>query len=148
MIILSPFSKQLKHGGANPKSPPISWWAELITYLPAPLVQIGVQNDPQILDDFRMNLSLPELSELILQCKTWIAVDSFIQHLGWDLGKPGVVIWGPSDPLIYGHPENINLIKDRSCLIPNQFSTWEEVTYDETRFLSPMNVIESIPQFL
>lgn len=144
MILLFPHSKQLKHGRPNPKSPPIAWWKALAAKLPPPVVQIGVPGDPQILDDFRIGLSLHDVSDVLQICRTWISVDSFIQHFCWDIGKPGIVIWGPSDPLIYGHPENINLLKGREWLIPNQFSTWEEVEYDESRFISPDEVLKHI----
>ena len=87
--------------------------------------------------DFCKNLSIEQLSELILQCRTWISVDSFFQHLCWDLGKPGIVLWGQSDPIIFGHPENINLLKDRKYLRTNQFHIWEQAEYIKEAFVDP-----------
>ena len=91
--------------------------------------------------DFRTNLSIAVLRELLWQCRTWIGVDSFFQHLGWDEGKKGIVLWGPSDPLIFGHPENINLLKARSHLVKNQFLWWEATEYQNDRFVKPKEVL-------
>ena len=144
MILLFPFAKQLRHGGPNPKSPPLDWWKELVNQITEPLIQIGVEGESQLVPDFRKNLSLSELANLVNECRTWIGVDSFGQHFCWDLGKPGIVIWGPSDPLIFGHPENTNLLKSRECLNNNQFLTWEEVEYNPTVFVNISEVISCL----
>ena len=81
---------------------------------------------------------------LVNECKTWISCDSFFQHLGWDCKKYGIVLWSVSDPLIFGHPENINLLKDRNNLVQNQFLWWEQTEHDANKFVSPEIVIESL----
>ena len=70
--------------------------------------------------------------------------DSFFQHLGWDEGVPGIVLWSVSDPLIFGHPENVNLLKSREYLVPNQFLWWEDVEHKSERFVEPEIVINSL----
>lgn len=140
MILISPYSKKLMNGKQNPKNYP--FWEELIAMIDEPIVQIGVEGEKQLVPDFRKNLSVPQLRELIGQCRIWISCDSFIQHLGWDEGKQGIVLWGPSDPLIYGHPENINLLKDRSYLAKNQFLWWEFTEHSNDRFVKPKEVIK------
>lgn len=142
MIIIHPFAKQLRNGAKNPKDYP--YWKELIALIDEPIVQVGIDGEEQLVPDFRKNLSIEQLSELILQCRTWIAVDSFFQHFCWDLGKPGIVLWGQSDPIIFGHPENINLLKDRSYLRPNQFLIWEQAEYIKEAFVSPEIVYSHI----
>jgi hypothetical protein len=79
-----------------------------------------------------------------LECRTWIGVDSFFQHFCWDLGKPGIVIWGQSDPNIFGHPENINLLKDRKYLREKQFWLWEQAEYNEEAFVLPVAVLKHL----
>ena len=87
-----------------------------------------------------------ELCALLKECRTWISCDSFLQHLGWDQGKKGIVLWGPSDPLIFGHPENINLLKDRSYLVKNQFLWWEATEHQNERFVEPHIVLEYLKE--
>jgi ADP-heptose:LPS heptosyltransferase len=142
MIIISPYSKALKNGKTNPKNYP--YWNELIRLIDQPIVQVGIEGEEQLVDDFRKNLSLNELRSLINQCKTWISCDSFFQHLGWDCKKYGIVLWSVSDPLIFGHPENINLLKDRNNLVQNQFLWWEHTEHDANKFVMPEVVLQSL----
>lgn len=142
MIIISPYSKKLRNGKENPKNYP--YWNKLVELIDEPIVQVGVNGEKQLVKDFRQDLSLDELKELILGCRTWISVDSFFQHFAWDIGKSGIVLWGPSDPNIYGHPENTNLLKDRSLLVPNQFLMWEQQPYRTECFVDPEEVLKHI----
>jgi ADP-heptose:LPS heptosyltransferase len=142
MIIISPYSKALLSGKQNPKNYP--YWEELISLIKEPIIQVGIEGEKQLVEDFRKNLRISELRELIQECKTWISCDSFFQHLGWDEGKQGIVLWSVSDPLIYGHPENINLLKGRSSLAENQFLWWEFVEHQNDRFVKPKKVIEHL----
>ena len=135
MIIIAPYSQKLRNGKENPKNYP--YWEELISKIDEPIIQVGIEGEKQLVEDFRTNLPIPALRELLWQCETWISVDSFFQHLGWDEGVQGIVLWGPSDPLIFGHPENINLLKDRKYLVPNQFIWWEATEYQAERFVKP-----------
>jgi len=140
MIIISPFSKTLRNGKTNPKNYP--YWKELIRLIDEPIVQVGIDGEEQLVDDFRKNLSLDELEILVNQCRTWISCDSFFQHFAWDKQKYGIVLWSVSDPNIFGHPENINLLKDRKYLVQNQFLWWEHTEYDATKFVEPEVVLE------
>lgn len=142
MIIIAPYAKRLFNGKQNPKNYP--YWDELIAQIDEPIIQVGVVGEKQLVEDFRTNLPLAELRKLIQECRTWIGVDSFFQHLAWDEGKPGIVLWGVSDPLIFGHPENINLLKDRSHLSPNQFLWWEYTEHKNERFVEPQVVLEHL----
>ena len=140
MIIISPFSKTLRNRKTNPKNYP--YWKELIRLIDEPIVQVGIDGEEQLVDDFRKNLSLDELGSLVNQCRTWISCDSFFQHFAWDKQKYGIVLWSVSDPNIFGHPENINLLKDRKYLVQNQFLWWEHTEYDATKFVEPEVVLE------
>jgi ADP-heptose:LPS heptosyltransferase len=142
MIIISPFSQKLRNGKTNPKIYP--YWKELISLIDEPIVQIGIDGEEQLVDDFRKNLSLNALESLIAECRIWISVDSFFQHFCWDLGKPGIVLWGQSDPNIFGHPENINLLKDRKYLREKQFWLWEQCECNNEAFVVPKEVIKCL----
>lgn len=146
MIIISPYAKRLLSGKQNPKNYP--FWKELIAMIDQPIVQVGIEGEEQLVEDFRVGLPIVELRGLIQQCDTWISCDSFFQHLGWDEGKKGIVLWSVSDPEIFGHPENINLLKDRSCLASNQFLWWDSVDHDPAKFVGPKMVFNVLKQML
>jgi ADP-heptose:LPS heptosyltransferase len=142
MIIIAPYAQKLRTGKLNPKNYP--HWGELISMIDEQIIQVGVEGEEQLVEDFRKGLPISELRELIRACRTWVGVDSFFQHLAWDEGKPGVVLWGPSDPLIFGHPENTNLLKDRSHLVANQFIWWEATEHQCERFVEPHIILKYI----
>ena len=135
MIIISPYAKKLVNGKQNPKNYP--YWKELIALIDEPIVQIGIVGVEQLTPDFRKNLPISKLRSLIQECRTWIGVDSFFQHLAWSENKPGIVLWSVSDPLIFGHTENINLLENRVYLAKNQFLWWDFTEYDANKFVKP-----------
>ena len=142
MIIIHPYAKPLINGKLNPKNYP--YWKDLVGLISEQIIQIGVEGEEQLVDDFRKNLSIAELRQLIKDCRTWISVDSFFQHLAWSEGKPGIVLWSVSDPLIFGHDINTNLLKDRSYLAKNQFLWWDFTDFNKESFMKPEEVIKSI----
>ena len=142
MIVISPYSRPLSNGKNNPKNYP--FWEELISMIKEPIVQIGVEGEVQLVEDFRKGLPISQLKELLHECRTWISCDSFFQHLGWIEGKKGIVLWSVSDPLIYGHPENTNLIKDRKYLAGNQFLWWEAYDHNAETFVSAREVFKCL----
>ena len=146
MIIIAPYAQKLRTGKLNPKNYPLEHWKEVVNEIQKfeQVIQVGVEGEEQLVDMFVKNMSLPRLRELLQECRTWVGVDSFFQHLAWDEGKSGIVLWGPSDPLIFGHPENMNLLKDRSHLVENQFIWWEATEHSNDRFVEPQKVIEHL----
>lgn len=142
MIIISPYSKALNNGNENPKNYP--YWTQLIQLIPKNIhiVQVGIEGEKQLVDDFRKNLSIEQLKDLIQECHTWIGCDSFFQHLAWTMRKKGIVLWSVSDPNIFGHPENINLLKNKSYLVNNQFLWWEFVPLNPDAFVKPEEVVK------
>jgi len=139
MIVIHPFAKPLHNGKTNPKNYP--YWKELIALIDEPIVQVGVEGEEELVPDFRKNLSISDLKQLISECRTWVGVDSFFQHLAWSVGKKGIVLWSVSDPNIFGHPENLNLLKDRKYLAANQFLWWDYTPYNKEAFVKPEEVI-------
>lgn len=142
MIIIAPYAQKLRNGKLNPKNYP--YWKELVALINEPIIQVGVKGEQPLVEDFRTNLPINELRKLLQECRTWVGVDSFFQHLAWDEKKKGIVLWSVSDPVIFGHPENINLLKDRSHLAPNQFLWWEYTEHKNERFVSPQEVLEHL----
>lgn len=140
MILIHPYAKKLFSGKENPKN--YSYWKELISLINEPIVQIGIEGEKQLVDDFRKNLPINELRLLIKECNTWIGVDSFFQHLAWSENKAGIVLWSVSDPLIYGHTINNNLLKDRVYLAKNQFLWWENTEHNPDAFVKPEEVVK------
>ena len=142
MILISPYAKELRNGKQNPKNYP--YWPELLKQIDEPVIQVGISGETQLIADFRQNLSLFELRKLISECRTWISCDSMFQHLAWDCGKPGIVLWSVSDPNIFGHKENTNLLLDRSMLSENQFLWWETVEHDASKFVKPELILKHL----
>ena len=142
MILIHPYAKKLISGKENPKNYP--YWEELIQKIPKSIhiVQIGIEGEKQLVDDFRKNLPINQLRQLIKDCCIWIGVDSFFQHLAWSESKAGIVLWSVSDPLIYGHTANNNLLKDRVYLAKNQFLWWEITEHNPDAFVKPEEVIK------
>jgi ADP-heptose:LPS heptosyltransferase len=135
----------MRNGQKHPKNYP--YWEEVLKHINEPVIQVGVEGEAQLVSDFRKNLSLAELGKLVNESKTWLSCDSFIQHFCWDLGKPGIVVFGQSDPNIFGHPENINLLKDRKYLREKQFWIWEQAEFIEEAFVTPDVVIDALKKF-
>ncbi len=145
MIIIAPYARGMRNEKPHPKNYP--WWPEVIKQIDDEIIQVGVEGETQLVPDFRKNLSLTELGKLVDECTTWISVDSFFQHFCWDRKKYGIVLFGQSDPLIFGHPENMNLLKDRKYLRDKQFWLWEQCEFKKDAFVQPKKVIEALKNF-
>jgi len=141
MILISPYSKPLRDGKENPKNYP--YWKELVIELEKfnEVVQIGIKGEVPLVSKFYFNLSLKEISALVNLSDFWISVDNFLPHLANKLGKRGAVLWSQSDPLIFGYPQNVNILKDRRCLRSNQFNIWEQSVYNIDAYTLPYPVI-------
>ena len=146
MILLHPYAQKLRNGLSNPKTYP--YWPQLIALLDGeePIIQVGVEEEEglPLVEDFRRGMRLKAIESLLRECKYWIAVDSFLPHLAHHLPKPGVVLWGPSDPEIFGYPENLNLLKGREWLRKDQFAIWELQSPQPEAFLGPREVARQI----
>jgi hypothetical protein len=146
MILISPYAKKLRDkDGPNPKDYP--YWNEVVTMLNGnPVIQIGIDGERKItgVTDFKKRLSFEQIRSLVEQCEAWVSVDNFLPHLVHHIPKPGIVLWGRSDPNIFGYPENINLLKDRKYLKENQFMIWEACPYSKEPFVGPEEVVAAL----
>jgi len=145
-ILISPYSRKMRNGKENPKN--YSYWKELLKQMDGyKIIQIGVNGEEQIVDDCRFNLLLKEIKQLLKDCDLFISVDNFLPHLAHTIGKSGIVLWGKSDPKIFGYPENLNLLKDRKYLRQFQFDIWEKEEFDENVFVKPDIIIKKVDKF-
>lgn len=145
-VIISPFSRCLRNGKTNPKDYP--FWKEVVQILHKSginVVQIGGNGEESIgADEYKVGLPLSELGELLISSDTWISVDNFFNHFCALYKKPGVVIFGKSDPKIFGYDQNINLLKDRKFLRPLQFDVWDSEIFDSSVFVEPEVVCKAV----
>jgi ADP-heptose:LPS heptosyltransferase len=146
-IIISPYSRGMRNNKQNPKNYP--YWGELVKLLKEQdcyIIQIGRTGELRIdgIDEIKYDLPLDSLTTLVSECTTWVSVDNFFPHLCHLVKKSGVVIFGKSDPNIFGHEQNINVLKDRSYLRPHQFDMWESENYETDCFVDANNVAKDI----
>lgn len=145
-LLISGFSRSLRNGKQNAKNYP--YWNELLTILEGAGVhttQLGITGERKLnTTDAYPDLAYSDLEILVKQYDGWIAVDNFFPHFAHYHNRPGIVLWGKSDPNIFGYPENINIIKDRRYLRQYQFSMWEDEEYDATAFLDAVQTFSLI----
>ena len=149
MIIIAPYARKLKNGQKNARNyPNFETIVKALKSKGHHIIQVGVNGEEVIpgVDDVRFHLSLPELKQLIQKSFTTICVCSFFHHLVSSLGKKSIVLWSVDDPKIFSYPQNINLLKNRSYLAPNQFATYEEIPYNPDAFIDPQEVIAAFEQ--
>ena len=142
-ILIAPFARKLRNDKINPKNYP--WPRNLVELLEKQgyeVIQIGVKEEEQVATRFETNLSFQEVIRLLEEANTFVAVDSFLQHAAWSIGKRGTVIFSQSDPKIFGHRIHNNLLKDRKYLRPNQFDLWESTEKNDEAFFDWDEVYE------
>jgi ADP-heptose:LPS heptosyltransferase len=151
-VLISPFAQILRNGKENPKNFP--YWPELVSLINnagVKVIQIGSAKDKPVegIIDFRPNLKLTEIKDLVNECDTWISVDSFLQHLcAYHKLKRGIVIFSQSDPKIFGYTRNLNLLKSTKYLRDKQHWLWEQCDYNKDAFVSAQEVMDTLLKLL
>lgn len=85
-------------------------------------IQVGSAGEPFVgADEMRFNLTNESLKQLVDEMDSFVSVDTYFQHFAAYHGKSGVVIFSQSDPNIFGHSTNTNILKSREYLRANQF---------------------------
>jgi|GEM_PF-683242 hypothetical protein len=149
-LIISPYSKPLKNGRKNAKNYP--FWPELVAQLQqnnCKITQVGVAGEDVItgVTSTVFNSPLKDLIPIIHSADTWISVDNFFPHFcALVARKPGIVLWGKSDPRIFGHILNINLLKGRHYLKPEQFRWWDDEPFNPEVFVAPEIVVTTLQE--
>jgi ADP-heptose:LPS heptosyltransferase len=150
-ILIFPWARNTTEGKPSPKNYP--FWDAVVTKLLKKghkVHQVSCSGEPDVPGcTMRSNdLPLSKITELLGACDTWASVDSFLPHLAWSIGKRGVAIFGLSDPEIFGHRENINLLRGRRFLRVRQFGLWSQETYNSDAFVQADQVVNSITLLL
>lgn len=153
-IIISPYAKKLREKDTpHPKNYP--FWKELIPLLRQEklgiplnhLIQIGVEEEEKLVEDCRFGLSSKDLIDLCSDMDMFISVENFFPHFNhynFKGAKGGIVLFGKSDPEIFGYSENINLLKDKKYLRWDQFGPWEMTDFVEDAFVKPDIVMKAV----
>ena len=88
-------------------------------------------------------LTEEELIELVNWCDKWISIDSFLQHFcAYHHLKPGIVLWGKSNPKHFGYEHNKNLHKNR--FREKQFLWWRDIPHEPDDFVSADDLYKSL----
>ena len=97
---------------------PIKNWQSLIDSMPeCTFIQVGLATEPALerVVDLRGKHSFREFMGIVKHAKSFAGVDSSFSHLTSAFNIPGVIVFGPSLPAIWGHPNNINIYKKVRC---------------------------------
>lgn len=149
-ILISAFSKPLRNGKRNPKNYP--YWKEVVDLLKTDdykLVQLIFKDEPTIenISNTVAYKSLKMAEGALKESDLFISVDNFLPHMAHFYKKRGIVLWGMSDPVLFGYPENVNLLKSREYLRKRQFDIWEAEEYSPEVFVSAENVANAVKIF-
>lgn len=93
-------------------------WEKLVDGIPEyDFIQIGLKNtDPYVKGAVDMRgTSIMEAIAIVKHSKAFVGVDSFVAHAANAVGTRGVVLFGPSNPEVWGHTNNINIYKGLKC---------------------------------
>jgi len=151
-VVISPFAQLLRNGKENPKNFP--YWKELVQLMiqsEIKVIQIGSSKDKSIegVTEFKQNLKFTEIKDLIDKSDTWISVDSFLQHLCAYYKSPrGIVIFGQSDPKLFGYTRNVNMLKNKTYLREKQYWLWEQCDYNKDAFVTAQEVMDTLLKLL
>lgn len=144
-LLFAPYARPLRNGNVNAKNYPFAQGlVDLLGQRGHLVTQIGVEGETDLGQRFLKGLSFNQVSAELKAYDSFIAVDSYLQHHAWLLGVRGVVLWAQSDPLIFGHPLHVNLLKGRDYLRPDQFNTYEGLACRDDAFVEPSVVMETL----
>lgn len=93
-------------------------WDRLITAMPDyTFLQLGVMAEAKVEKavDLRGQISFRDTLALIKHARSFVGVNSSFSHATNAFDIPGVVLFGPAQPDIWGHPNNINIYKPLRC---------------------------------
>lgn len=102
-------------------------WNEVVQMLQkdgAFVMQSGLEGDVRIHNTFSLRgLTTPrQLLALLRKCDVVITADNFTMHAAHAMGRPAVVIWGPTGKENFGYPEQVHLQGPAPCGPGNCFS--------------------------
>ena len=126
-ILIHPYAKKtISNKVPSPKDyPHFKELCRLLEEAGHVLLQVGVNGEEPICKLTRFGAKLEDVSRLLTDwADTFISVDSFLQHMAACEGVNGVVLFGPSDPKLFGYANNHNVLKGRAYLRADQTKFW------------------------
>jgi len=106
--------------GSPRKNWPVERWRELAARLrdQASLLIVGGEADTAAVaalaaggGEVALNLPLPELARRLAACRRFLGHDSGVSHLAAAVGTPCVLLFGPTDPVMWAPPgEHVQVI--------------------------------------
>lgn len=93
-------------------------WEALVRSMPEyTFLQLGISAEKKVSNavDLRDKFSFRDTLALIKYAKSFVGVNSSFSHATNAFDIPGVVLFGPAQPGVWGHSNNINLYKPLRC---------------------------------
>jgi hypothetical protein len=116
------------------------------------VVQFKFKNEPSYNNvDEVITPSFPTIVELLKDPDSYlISNDSFIPHLlnVYLPTKKNFVLFGCTNPDIYGYSQNINILKSKSFLVENQFTVLKDLQPNKNMWIEPIFILEIIEKNL
>jgi ADP-heptose:LPS heptosyltransferase len=114
----NPISLHVSSSSLRYKDWPLERWEELVRRLPeCTFIQLGETRDPGVPStiDVRGMTTVREAVAVVKHTRCFVGIDSFFNHASIAVGTPGVVLFGPSTPVVWGHAGNTNLYAGVEC---------------------------------
>jgi ADP-heptose:LPS heptosyltransferase len=118
---LAPYNNPILMQGVSGCSGNKNWeavnWQKLVALMPEyTFIQLGGKGETPVEGAINLTgLTLRESFAMMKHARAFVGVDSCFAHASNAFDLPGVVLFGPSTPLVWGHNNNINLYKQLSC---------------------------------
>ncbi|MBF0563959.1 MAG: hypothetical protein HQK89_01820 [Nitrospirae bacterium] len=118
-IIIAPFSDSSRKA-MHPQK-----WHNLVERLKSVdvlIIQVGKIDELHIKNAYSLlGITTPrQLISLIKKCDIVITSDNFIMHAAHLVGIPAVVLWGPTEPFVYGYKEQRHLKSPQICKLATE----------------------------
>jgi len=96
---------------------PMEYWNELVESLPEyTFIQLGLPTESMVKGAvYTGKKTIRESLAILKNCIGFVGVNSTFSHATTAFDVPGVVVFGPGGPDIWGHESNINIYKKRYC---------------------------------
>jgi ADP-heptose:LPS heptosyltransferase len=96
---------------------PIEKWASLVARNPhVSFVQLGLAADPPIRGTVdRRGAPLRESIALVKGAAAFVGIESSLAHAAHAVGTPSVVLFGPTDPRVWAHPNSVSVSRHLRC---------------------------------
>jgi len=145
--LIQPYAKPLRNGKENAKNYP--YWEELVKLLQSEGYEITQlqSGDEKVIANLKLlRGSLSQIESALQYFDFFIAIDSFLPHMAHCHNKAGVVLWGKSDPAVFGYHENLNLHNGKSWMTRAQYWPWEDEPFEAEAFMKPAEVVAKIKE--